>query len=432
MSERNKSLIFTLLLFYVLFPFSFARIHVLQDLLNLGISFLIIVFNLSFLEEKVQIFKPKLLSTFLLVALVGMWSLLLPMVYRTFDYSYFMVVVFSAVQQLLKFMAVMIIYLRFFKEKATFSRYALFYIVSCCLYFSLTILFILSPGLKEMWLGNLYISDLDIMQLQKPQYVTRIGIDGFAGFGQTFKFSIGIMLSVFLIAKNFVSNKLRSIFLMAAILILLLGTLFYGRIGSVAGFIGILVLVLYFFNYQRTLKIGLTFIGVCFILFLLVIVASLFNNAIMVWLEWAFELIITFINTGRFSSTSTDILFERMYFIPDLKSVLFGNALYTDPTGGYFMGTDVGILRNILFFGILPTILVYLVIAISLNGIGNQLSNYGRVGKILLRLLIITFLLFEFKGSIYQAYFPILVPFYGILLFEKNNERIGAGKKLSP
>ncbi|MGP6146567.1 hypothetical protein [Jeotgalibaca sp. A122] len=423
MSKRNKNIIFTLLLFYVLFPFSLDSIHLLQDLMNLGLSLLVIIFNIPFLEEKVQFFNPKLFSTFLLVAFIGLLALILPSIYGTFDYSYFMIVVFSAVQQLIKFTALMIVYLRIFKEEATFSHYAMRYIVACILYFLFTILFILAPGLKEFWIQLLYISDLDISQLQKPQYVTRIGIDGFAGFGQTFKFSLGILLSVFLIAKDFLSNKRRSIFLLGAILMLLMGTLFYGRIGSVAGFVAILVLLVNFFSYQRTLKTGLSFIAMSFILFLLVIVASLFNEAILVWLEWAFELIITFINTGEFSSTSTDILFERMYFIPDLKSFLIGNALYSDPAGGYFMGTDVGILRNILFFGFIPTLIVYLVIAMTLYGIKDFLTAYGKCGRILLGLLVFTFLLFEFKGSIYQAFYPILVPFYGILLYENKRSK---------
>lgn len=47
-----------------------------------------------------------------------------------------------------------------------------------------------------------------------------------------------------------------------------------------------------------------------------------------------------------------------MYVFPhSLKTWLMGDALYMDPSGsGYYMGTDVGYLRMIFYFGLPATI----------------------------------------------------------------------------
>lgn len=423
MSLSKKNFLFVLLFFYVLFTFTLRSIHLEQDLFNLVASTVIIFSNIGFLEKEVDFFNRKLVVSVLLLGLIAMLSILMPIIYGTYDLSFFRVNVFSAVQSFLKFLALLVLFMRAYKDDATIERMSWLYIGACCLYFLCTLIFMTFEPLKTFWVNSLYISELDIVQMSKSQYATRVGIDGFAGFGQTFKFAIGIMLSVYLLTKSHLMKRKGVFALIGALLVMLLGTLFYGRIGSVAGILAVVVLVFYLFSRPDTLNIGFSFIFMAIGLVVFVIVASFFNESIQVWLTWAFELFVNFAQTGEFSSASTDILFERMYFIPDLKSVLFGNALFSTPGGGYFMGTDVGFLRSILFFGIVPTIIVYTIIGIIFQGMKEYISFDGKSGSILIALLVTTFLVFEFKGGIYHVMYPMLIPFFGVLSAQAKKER---------
>ncbi len=95
------------------------------------------------------------------------------------------------------------------------------------------------------------------------------------------------------------------------------------------------------------------------------IISYLYNNNTVVHnnLRFAFEGFFNLVENGEWSTSSTDKL-KTMYVFPDnFKTWLIGdgyfsNPIYTDPyftgkvVGGYYMGTDVGYLRFIFYFGL--------------------------------------------------------------------------------
>lgn len=66
--------------------------------------------------------------------------------------------------------------------------------------------------------------------------------------------------------------------------------------------------------------------------------------------RFAFEFLYNFIETGSFTTSSTEKL-KLMYFLPDVSTILFGDGRYSSETGRYYMATDSGYMRNILLFG---------------------------------------------------------------------------------
>ena len=87
--------------------------------------------------------------------------------------------------------------------------------------------------------------------------------------------------------------------------------------------------------------------------------------------------------------------------MPSLKTMFLGDGYYTAPTGtGYYMSTDVGILRLILYWGIVPTLMLYLCL------IG--LFRRSLLGNKLIYILVV-FALFEFKGEICWYMIPIFL-----------------------
>lgn len=60
------------------------------------------------------------------------------------------------------------------------------------------------------------------------------------------------------------------------------------------------------------------------------------------------------------STTSGDELFNEMYFKIGLDTLVRGDGYYTASTGGYYMNTDAGYMRVILYIGIPGLILLYI------------------------------------------------------------------------
>ncbi len=73
-------------------------------------------------------------------------------------------------------------------------------------------------------------------------------------------------------------------------------------------------------------------------------------------LKFAFEFYYTFKETGSASTESTNILLNNHLSVlknVNASTVLFGDGLYTNKDGSYYMGTDSGYMRNIYFGGLL-------------------------------------------------------------------------------
>lgn len=95
-----------------------------------------------------------------------------------------------------------------------------------------------------------------------------------------------------------------------------------------------------------------------------------YNNDITIHkhLRFAFEGFFNLIEKGKWETGSTDTL-KAMYVFPDnwktwvMGDGYFSNPINTDPyfigkvTGGYYMGTDVGYLRFIFYFGMIGLLL---------------------------------------------------------------------------
>lgn len=413
----KKNILFLLVFFYVNFPFSFASIHLYQDIAVLGISCMIILLNVNLLYRRFTILEPGMLLPFVLFGLLAAFSIIYPLLIGTNDNSFFRIIYFSSIQLIITHLALTILFVRLYKEEATFNKLAYFYLLTCCLYLVTTFILVLIPSLKEAWISNLYISETDIEHLSKPQYASRVGIDGFSGFKQTFKFSVGIVLAVYMMIDKI--KKFKRVNWMEYIILVMLvsGTLLYGRIGSVVAAIALVVLICYYFTKPRALNVAFGIILSGIIMLMLIFLLSSVIDPLRTWMEWAFELFISFFRSGEFTSTSTEILFEKMYFVPDIKSFFVGNALFTDPvTGSYFMGTDVGILRSILFYGILPTAVIY---SLVLHLIG-KVSHHLNRSKLFFFLMTTLFIVFEIKGGVYHYMFPTLLPFYLTLRYQQN------------
>lgn len=78
------------------------------------------------------------------------------------------------------------------------------------------------------------------------------------------------------------------------------------------------------------------------------------------YVGYVFQPIQNYIDYGNFRVSSVEGLIN-MYFVPDNKTLLVGDALYMSSSGtGYYMSTDAGFMRVLLFFGLPLSLAFYL------------------------------------------------------------------------
>lgn len=68
--------------------------------------------------------------------------------------------------------------------------------------------------------------------------------------------------------------------------------------------------------------------------------------------DWGLGFLVSLFTTGDANDASLDILFGRMYFELEPLTFLFGDGYYTGSDGSYYMHTDAGYMRVLLYFGV--------------------------------------------------------------------------------
>lgn len=104
---------------------------------------------------------------------------------------------------------------------------------------------------------------------------------------------------------------------------------------------------------------------------------------------------------GEGATTRSTEHLMTMYFPLPEKTILLGDGRYVDPDGlGYYMHTDAGYMREILYFGMFPmliNVIFYMALHVSLFKVVPQI----KLNQLFVILIFIIFLLGQFKGSFF-------------------------------
>jgi hypothetical protein len=147
-----------------------------------------------------------------------------------------------------------------------------------------------------------------------------------------------------------------------------------------------------------------------FIFFLFAIIVNIDFSAYEKQLKFAFEIFFNYLESGRFSSKSTDILIQNEYFLPsNLLEIIVG-------TGKYSVASDVGWVRFIFGSGIIGIFIAYSIYYSS----GFYAFKYYRIMPLFANFILFYIILLiplNFKDVYYfsmgstQIYFLILFTF---------------------
>ncbi|MFT5759452.1 MAG: hypothetical protein ACI9LM_004218 [Alteromonadaceae bacterium] len=126
---------------------------------------------------------------------------------------------------------------------------------------------------------------------------------------------------------------------------------------------------------------------------------SIYSTIVDRIIPYAFEMFINLFHKGEMATNSTNIL-NNMYFPLGEPTLLFGDGYYKAPdqSGAYYMGTDAGYMRQVLFYGLLPSVILYLFYLQGFYFIFKGIKKYKSSG-ILVIALCLYFFIVQYKGA---------------------------------
>lgn len=333
--------------------------------------------------------------------------LLTPIFSGSGDFSYISNC-FTFISWTLYLLAIVIRIRKKYSRYNTFDVFAKVFVCSMALYVIGTLILLLVPSLRDLIMEVVSMTSREYSILKTEKYYTRIGWAGFSGYATSLKTSIALCFLLYLFIKNEQDIKQNGRIFLVEYILLMLGNFFYARTGVI---VAIVCSILAVFFLAIKLKRTNTFLKILIsvILFLTVFIFFLSKYAgEQVVLSWMFELFLNLESGAGFKATSLTIMLRDMFFIPSLSTILLGDGFYTDPySSAYYMSTDIGFMRLILYFGIFGTMYIYVSYIFWLNKIKKVSKNYE--STLLSALLVVVFIFFEIKGESIIILVPVVL-----------------------
>lgn len=390
-----KKLICYIGIFYMLFCNYFANIPIaLQQALYWGWPIFFIAYRFKNICFSMN--KWVLLSILLLfIALV--WGGSVIVFSGSNDFSYIIRILYTY-RYMILFFCLYVAVLEFSNEDI-FENISKWYIGFIFILISSTLYFFVNYEDRFLW-QSLWVEDMVKERLiSMEKYIMRFSIIGYVGFEETLRCSLGILFSWYLITRRKTVGYI-------GIILSIIGNFFYGRIGVIISAIYIVLLFLNRDTLKFVIAMLLFFIGCYFGLLMID------NPSVNLWLLWICDPIESFFSglaVGQLTfGGSADILIERMYFPLDTETLMHGDGKYTT-TEGYYMNTDAGFMRILLFGGIPMMLLVYGAFLCLSYSAYIRLKKTQNILKKTVLPLVIAFFISEYKGDPYPFYFGIMM-----------------------
>lgn len=245
---------------------------------------------------------------------------------------------------------------RFFKIKMRLLlKYILFLV---CFHNLLTVIMFLVPAFGDFITSLQWLNENEVVS-NVAEFRSR-----FIGIGWGNFFFGGVICSVALIINIHIlfsaKGILKTLFYILSYIFIAITGMYIARI-TLVGISLSIVYLLYFF-YRNNFKLFIK--ALVYILLLnIIIISYLYTNWYTLKSNSAFvhsfELLINFIENGRFSTSSTEEVQDMMIFPDDFKTLVIGDGKFNIENGLYYMLTDVGYSRLLYYFGIIGTLLYF-------------------------------------------------------------------------
>lgn len=195
-----------------------------------------------------------------------------------------------------------------------------------------------------------------IIKINRSDFAEKVeGVRGLAlsgAVGWSLSLTYGLVFIIY--AKHYLMNRIKWNCLLI-LLMLFVGNFFAGR----TGFIGLIFALTLFILANRN-SVWSRMSMVVKLSFLIVMICGIIYIAVPAYVDYmlervfpfAFEPIYNYLDGKGFTTTSTDILDDMWNINVSMETLLKGTGYFTGIDGSYYMHTDVGILRNLLYWGL--------------------------------------------------------------------------------
>lgn len=378
--------------FLYIFGFSFQGGTGVDSSLLVGLYlFACLLINKKYANNFFRVVKTIYFKNLLIVyAFINVYSVIVVLINRSSDISYLK----TFFHMFILICIGMLLY-TYYESQNNENKIVNYIIVSFVVQSIIEWMAFLIPSFKRII--NLTKDASTIVMGQSYSGVRANALAGSDFFGLSSAFAIVFL--IFWSSKNTIFKNNRTIKFIIYI-VLLSGTFFSGRTGYIGLCVAILYGILYKLNNKRkqaglrTKELLLGVIGIIGITFAVPFFVTQYseNDNIQNLFNFTFQSFINKRTSGSFDITSLQSL-RNMYIKINPITFIMGDGQYIDSTGKYYMGTDVGYLRVILFMGIIGLMLLFLMQLLILK---------PRNGKepLLKKILLLLLLILNLKGEV--------------------------------
>ncbi|MBR1796131.1 hypothetical protein IJ765_02630 [Candidatus Saccharibacteria bacterium] len=362
---------------------------IIQQIISVIIPLAYILFNI----DRIGKIGKKQWAIVLSAILLSLLSCVFPLLHGTGDFSYFAISLIFY-RKALTFVALLLMIEKHHGRERSLQYFMYYFILTHIAYVIGTLLFVFIPGLRSVWFS---IFEKEVMYGNEAGHLFRVGWRGFAGFRVTLYCTISVIFALYLRYGAKPAQITNQQFLFAY-LFNIAGNMFYGRSGLL---ISLIVSILGFLYWNRKNLKRIVVAALSSVILILGIGSLRYIPLLQNWYEWMSSPIINLVTTGDMQNSSFDRLQEMNQVKIEGTTLLVGDGYYTEEDGHYYMRTDAGFVRNVLFWGLIGALISYGTTLYSI-------FTLFRLNKLLVLQILILFIAFEYKGAAYYEFLPIM------------------------
>lgn len=225
---------------------------------------------------------------------------------------------------------------------------------------------LICPDINELF--NYFRSDNTILIMQKYSGIRGLSVSGSSFFGLAIGYGVVFILYFY---KFIYDKNISKMMKILSLILLIFGGVSSGRTALLGLGLGILVYLFDNFkniNKRKKIKFKIKKIGLLYVILICILISTIYifssqsgnknntndiKNKIEYFKNYSLEFVYNFLESGEITTTSTSKLFENMYFEISTRTFLIGDGYYTNADGSYYLRTDAGYMRNLLYGGII-------------------------------------------------------------------------------
>lgn len=402
-------------LFFLIFPFSFIyfpKILTSSRIIGIITSLVVCIF---LIKNKVRFSNGKFFIQFYYgLFIVLCFCILNSALQKIFDFS----IPISMFEYLCVYIPSTLFVTTYLKNKYnyTFQKLILLIINVLIIQSCFVIIMVVSPLIQEFLLSLMHLNG----RFGGFYRLRQVGITGFSSYINGYILGMGFFLNSWLIIE---CKKINYLYVLKSVL-LLIGAMLASRTSIILLCPAFFYLI---FNMRRP-NVRLFFLLLLILIFFVVfyVLYNDLSKEVDYLIEWGTEVFRSVLGKGNSHKIHSVEILEKFYWLPEVKTFLFGDCKYIADDGVlYYMNTDAGYMRMLLYMGfILCSFLYFVILIFYYNIILNIKQSFNSKTGFYFLFLFLSFFIVQYKGNLFsdgKSFFIIIFLIAGYFCtIEKN------------